>query len=149
MPQLLSFFFSIVCLVCFFICEFQTCELGKRLVLTNSSGSISDGAENYPAARHCEWLIQGFYFFLIFFRGIYILWFLAPPGKYVSIEISSWNLECLYDFLYIYDGPGKNAEKLATITGKSPVNISKVLHSKGNFVRCSHMYLFIKSSQLF
>ncbi len=30
-----------------------------RVVLTETSGAISDGSGNYPASAHCEWLIDG------------------------------------------------------------------------------------------
>ncbi|GFO00125.1 multiple epidermal growth factor domains 8-like protein, partial [Plakobranchus ocellatus] len=73
-----------------------------RRVLTESSGNISDGLENYFVNSHCEWLIDA-----------------GGPNKTIHLELEEMATECSYDFLFVYDGVSFNDTCIATLSGDS------------------------------
>ena len=57
-----------------------------RVVLSETSGAISDGSGNYPASAHCEWLIDGKLTFYFGGRGNDVL-----LSVWTVITVGSWH----------------------------------------------------------
>jgi len=74
--------------------------------LTSQSGGFSDGSglDDYGNNSQCEWRIT------------------PPNATSISLEFTSFNVENGYDYVYIYDGIGNNANLIGTFTGTSLPN---------------------------
>ena len=70
----------------------------SRVVLTNTSGKISDGPPgfNYTQNSHCEWLIQPN----------------VTESVYISLQFQQLATECAYDYVFVYDGPSMASGRL-------------------------------------
>ncbi|XP_033096794.1 multiple epidermal growth factor-like domains protein 8 [Anneissia japonica] len=80
------------------------CRERGRVIFNDTFGFIYEGVDQQPAgyekADHCEWLIK------------------APdPGAYIVLQFSSFETECSYDFLFVYDGGSYQSPLLASLSG--------------------------------
>ncbi|MBX2928843.1 MAG: hypothetical protein KF852_13490 [Saprospiraceae bacterium] len=76
----------------------QPCT-GGGVVLTNCTGTISDGIGNYDNNLNCRWLI-------------------APPGATsITLTFTQMMVEAGFDFVRVYDGPNTSAPLLGTFSG--------------------------------
>ena len=77
-------------------------------ILTENSGTISDGSENqnYRDNANCEWLIE------------------VEDDFKIILEFTEFNTENDYDYVHIYDGDGSSSNLLGQFSGNSiPENI--------------------------
>ena len=64
------------------------------------SGFITDGAGNHGAAQECEWLLEA-----------------QGSDLYITLTFTSYATECLYDYLFVFDGNSYSSHKLAALSG--------------------------------
>jgi len=71
-----------------------------RLKLNHTRGYITDGPGHYPPNLQCVWLIDG-----------------GHSNATVRIQFRQFNLECNYDYLYIFDGDSIYSPLVAALSG--------------------------------
>eukprot|EP01139_Manchomonas_bermudensis_P007374 Amastigsp_a180648_9.p1 type:complete len:469 gc:universal Amastigsp_a180648_9:124-1530(+) len=80
-------------------------------VLQTPTGVITDGSGIYTPDRTCVFLIE------------------VPDGRFVTLNVTSVELECGWDFLYIYDGDSNASPLLAALSGRLQPQLPIVLAS--------------------
>ncbi|XP_071957536.1 multiple epidermal growth factor-like domains protein 8 [Antedon mediterranea] len=101
------------------------CGVFGRSILTSSEGDISDGFGSYSSNHQCEWLIQ------------------APTNNSkIVLEFSSFETECSYDFIFVFDGDSHSSPLIASLSGNyiSDVVVARsgkmlvILYSDTNYI---------------
>ncbi|GAB6023337.1 hypothetical protein CHUAL_008138 [Chamberlinius hualienensis] len=73
---------------------------GKREILTDSWGIVSDGDGNYLESSHCEWLIK------------------ANSSGFIHLRFKKLDTECAFDYIFVYDGDSyRNSTHLGSFSG--------------------------------
>ncbi|KAK3588362.1 hypothetical protein CHS0354_005627 [Potamilus streckersoni] len=91
----------------------------KRMILTDTEGSISDGQGSYEVFSRCEWLIDA-----------------QNPNKSILLEFQSMDTECSFDYIFVFDGDSYSSPKLASLSGMN--NPQPILATSGKML----IYLF-------
>ncbi|XP_033100156.1 multiple epidermal growth factor-like domains protein 8 [Anneissia japonica] len=123
--KLFSIFFILLIFNFHFTVIEGKCGDSGRSILTSFSGVISDGSNSYVEKSQCEWLIQ------------------APNNRSkIVLQFSSFETECTFDFLFVYDGDSYTSPLIASLSGDAipELIVAKsgkmlvVLYSDSNYV---------------
>lgn len=98
-----------------------------RKVFTDTWGMISDGpmGSNYTQDSHCEWLIQGifFYYFIVkielLFNNFVYFFTANKSSQFITLSFRTMGTECSYDYVFVYDGDSFRSPLLGSFSGKT------------------------------
>uniref|UniRef100_A0A0N4ZAS5 Attractin n=1 Tax=Parastrongyloides trichosuri TaxID=131310 RepID=A0A0N4ZAS5_PARTI len=80
--------------------------LGRISLSDQESGFIFDGPNNYHSSMKCTWIISN--------HNIKNKSISSEP---LHLHIESFDTECSWDYVYIYDGDGVHGKQLAALSG--------------------------------